>query len=326
MSTPETDLSSPAAAQVLTPASGVASRPMLQTMITLVRRELWEHRALWMTPLIVAAVLILSAFPIHIGDASFGIHFDPDDLVGASNRRSMFTLMLWGQIVPQLVVISIVISFYLLDCLYVERKDRSILFWKSMPVSDAATVLSKLLVATVVVPLGVFVLAILTGFVFQGIWSARVAAGAVPDIAVGWDTIAWLKSEGLMLYGLVVGILWFAPFATFLLLVSAWARRNVFLWATLPPVIAVIAERIAFGTTYTANLLEYRSWSGFWEAVFGTVNPAHVGRGRIVSLADLFDNVAMSKALLNIDLWLGVAVAAAFVFAAIRIRRYRDDT
>jgi ABC-2 type transport system permease protein len=326
MSTPETNLSNPAATADLTPVSGVASLPMLQTMITLIRRELWEHRALWITPLIVSAVLVLSALPIHIGDVSFGVHFDPDDAIGASNRLSLFTMILWGQLIPQLVVMAIVLTFYLLDCLYVERKDRSILFWKSMPVSDATTVLSKLLVATVVVPLGVYLLSIVTGALFLAIWSARVAAGSVPDITVGWDTIAWLKSQALMLYGLIIAMLWFAPFTGFLLLVSAWARRNVFLWSTLPPLIAIIGERIVFGTHYIGHLLEYRSWTGFWQAVFVSVSPDQVGRGHIASLANLFENVPMSKAFLNIDLWLGVAVAAAFVFAAVRIRRYRDDT
>jgi ABC-2 type transport system permease protein len=161
---------------------------------------------------------------------------------------------------------------------------------------------------------------------FQTIWSVRTAFGWLPNIVVGWDTVAWLKVQALMLYGLLVSMLWFAPMAAFLLLVSAWARRNVFLWATLPPVIAIIIERAAFGTRYTANLLEYRSWSGLWHALLvEPITPAS-GHGQVVSLAELFDNVPMSTAFLDIDLWLGLAVAAVLVFAAIRIRRYRDDT
>jgi len=88
----------------------------------------------------------------------------------------------------------------------------------------------------------------------------------------------------------------------------------------------MIAEKVAFGTRYVTDLLEYRSWTGFWNAVFGPLNPENAVHGRVVSLAELFDNTIMSRAFLNIDLWLGLAVAAALVFAAIRIRRYRDDT
>ncbi len=327
MSTPGTDLSGADTAPALTPpASALANQSMLQTYITLTRRELWEHRALWITPLIVAAVMVLSAFPLHIGHATIGIDLDPREMVNAGPRRNIFMFMVWLQTIPHYLVMSIVLSFYLLDCLYVERKDRSILFWKSLPVSDATTVLSKLLVGLVIVPLGVYLVALVSGVVFQVVWNIRAATGALPDIALSWDTVAWLKVQALMLYGLIVAMLWFSPFAAFLLLISAWARRSVFLWATLLPVMAGLVEKVLFGTRYFVGLLEYRSWTGFWAAVFGRLSPDNVGHGKIVSLAEVFDNVSMSSAFANPDLWLGVAVAAAFVFAAIRIRRYRDDT
>jgi ABC-2 type transport system permease protein len=325
MSTPDTNLSTAdTAAAVAPPVSGAAHQSVLKTLIVLVRRELWEHRSLWITPLIVGGLLVLTAFPIHLGNMTFGAH--EEDLARADNRLGMFTLILWGQSLPQYLVMVIVVSFYLMDCLYQERKDRSILFWKSLPVSDANTVISKLLVAVVVVPLGVYLTAMVCGVLFQTIWAVRVAYGSLPNIAVGWDTVAWLKVQALMLYGLVVSMLWYAPMAAFLLLVSAWARRNVFLWASLPPLIAIIIERAAFGTRYTQNLLEYRSWSGLWDALLVEPITPDSGHGRVVSLAKLFDNIPMSRAFLDIDLWLGLAVAAALVFAAIRIRRYRDDT
>jgi ABC-2 type transport system permease protein len=323
MSTPDTNLSSadtPVA--VAPPVSAAARQSVLSTLIVLIRRELWEHRTLWITPLIVGGLLVLTAFPIHFGNVSFGEH--AEEFANPQSRLGIFTLMLWGQTVPQYLVMVIVLSFYLMDCLYQERKDRSILFWKSLPVSDANTVISKFLVAMVVVPLGVYLTAMVCGVLFQAIWAARTAAGSLPYIAVSWDTVAWLKVQGLMLYGLLVSALWYAPMAAFLLLVSAWARRNVFLWASLPPVIAIVIERHAFGTRYTQRLLEYRSWSGLWNTLLS--QPISPESGRVVSLADLFDNTSMSRAFLNIDLWLGLAVAAAFVFAAIRIRRYRDDT
>jgi ABC-2 type transport system permease protein len=210
-----------------------------------------------------------------------------------------------------------------MDCLYLERKDRSILFWKSLPVSDVTTVLSKLLVGLVIVPLGVYLTAMLASVLFQSIWAIRVAYGSLPNIVVAWDTVAWLKVQGLMLYGLIICALWFAPLAASLLLVSAWARKNVFLWTILPPVIAIFIEKAAFDTRYSLHLLEYRTW-GVWNAL--GINPGPGERGQVYSLADLFDNVSMAKAILNIDLWLGLAVAAALVFAAVRIRRYRDDT
>ena len=320
MSTPDANLSNPAA--VAPPVSTTVHQPLSKTMTVLIRREFWEHRSLWIAPLIVAVLLVLTAIPVHIGNVSLGA---PDHIFGdARNRLSLFTWIIWGQTVPQYLVMTIVVSFYLMDCLYSERKDRSILFWKSLPVSDATTVISKLLVGLVVVPLGVYLTAMVAGILFQLIWALRVAYGSLPNISVAWDTVAWLKVQGLMLYALIISILWYAPLAASLLLVSAWARKNVFLWTTLPPLIAIIMERIAFGTRYTLHLFQYRTW-GIWDAL--GINPApEPVHGRVVSLANLFDDVAMGKAFLNIDLWLGLAVAAVFVFAAIRIRRYRDDT
>jgi ABC-2 type transport system permease protein len=305
-------------------ASAPAQQSMARVLSTLIRRELWEHRSLWITPLIVAVLMTLTAFPIHLGN------LDPQansaELFTPANRLGWFTVLIWAQTLPQYLVMSIVASFYLMDCLYTERKDRSILFWKSLPVSDAMTVASKVLMGVVVLPLGVYLLAMVSGVLFQVIWSARVAAGSLPDVAVGWDTVAWLKVQGLMLYAVIVCILWFAPLAAIVVLISAWARKNPFLWNILPLLIAIMLERIAFGTHHIARLLEYRTW-GIWKALgVNPTPPEGVGHGRVVSLADLFDNVEMGKAFLNIDLWLGLAVAAALVLAAIRIRRYRDDT
>jgi len=326
MSTHETDVSGAETVGTLHPVvSGAVSRSALQTTIVLVRRELWEHRALWIAPAVTAALIALTAFPTHIGNVFIGVH--ETDFSDPGNRHTLFAMTVGALTVPVYLVMTIVVSLYLLDCLYQERKDRSILFWKSLPVSDAMTVISKVVVAAVVVPLGVYLIAMVSGLLFQAIWTTRVAIGSLPDLANGWNTVVWVKVEALLLYGLLIAMAWYLPFAAFLLLVSAWARKSVFLWATLPPLIALVIEKAAFGTHYVRDFLQYRSWTGFWQAVLGSVNPQDAsGPGRIVSLADLFDNVRMSKAVLNIDLWLGVAVAAALLFATIRIRRYRDDT
>lgn len=319
MNTP--DVTTAAAAP---PASMTVQQSPQKVMIVLFKRELWEHRNLWIVPVLVAVLMTLTAFVIHVGN--FGPNSHAPRFFTPENRLAWFTIMTWAFSVPQYLIMSLVATFYLMDCLYTERKDRSILFWKSLPVSDAMTVISKLLMGLVVLPLGVYLLAMVFGVLFQVIWAVRVGAGSLPYVAVGWNTLAWLKTQGLMFYALIVCILWLAPIAASLVLVSAWVRKNVFLWTSLPPVIAIILERVAFGTTYIAHLLEYRTW-GMWSALGVNPTPPDGGQqGRVVSLADLFDNVEMGKAFLNIDVWLGLAVAIAFVFAAVRIRRYRDDT
>lgn len=327
MSTPDANLSSAEAPRTAAPpVSSAAQRSMLQIMTTLIRREFWEHRALWVTPLIIAVLLIACALLVQTRAMHFGVDetFWSDD----RNRVDLFGWLQLGCAMPQFIVMTIVLNFYLLDCLYLERKDRSILFWKSMPVSDGATVGSKLLTALVVVPLGVYALTLLTNLVLSGIWIGHASSGGMPATAEVSTTVVWLKVEALMLVALCASILWYAPLAAYLLLVSAWARRNVFLWAILPPIIAMLIERVSTGTHYVGELIEYRTW-GHLDSLNleHSVNHAvHEGHREIVSLPGVFDGINMSQLLLNIDLWLGLAVAAGFVFAAARIRRYRDDT
>jgi ABC-2 type transport system permease protein len=329
MSTADTNFSpSPGSAMAdAAPVSSVIQREsLMKTLVTLIRREFWEHPGLWRAPVVIAVLLVACAFPAHIDFVRVG---STSAFNGDAGREALFGLMQWGLTLPQYLVMVIVLSFYLLDCLYGERKDRSILFWKSLPVSDGATVASKLLVALVVVPLGVYLLAIVTNLLFSAIWIARASMGHASGIAFYWSTVTFLKVETLMLLSLIVSILWYAPLAAALLLISAWARRAVLLWATLPPVVAVVIERVAFGTHYVANLFNYRV-TGIWRNshLESAIRDAVVigGHEHIVSLTRVFDNVNVSELFLNVDLWLGVAVTAGFAFAAARIRRYRDDT
>jgi ABC-2 type transport system permease protein len=260
------------------------------------------------------------------------MHFDTahDLAANQGNRMALFALMQWALTLPLYIVTVIVLNFYLVDCLFNERKDRSILFWKSLPVSDAATVASKLLVGLVVVPLGVYVLALATNLLFSAIWIARSSLHFTEVVAI-WDTMTWLKVEALMLLGLLVSILWYAPLAAYLVLVSALARRSALLWATLPPVFVILAEKLALGTHHLTDLIEYRTW-GIWqimhldEVTRHTVSVNGHEQHELVSLPAFFHAMDIGQVFANVDLWLGLAVAAVLAFAAVQIRRYRDDT
>ena len=300
-------------------AAPAAKRPG-EVLLTLVRRELWEHRALWLAPLVVAALLALVA-------AIGRVHIDMDeapDLTSESQRVALFSIIQFVLAIPLYLVAVFVGSYYLLDCLYAERKDRSILFWKSLPVSDGLTVCSKLLVALVVVPFGVFALALLAHLVYTAILGARVSLGSLPPILT-WNSYEWLRTEAVMFLVTLFAVLWWAPIAGYLLLVSAWVRRAPILWSTLPFVLGPVLEWVAFGTRYLLGFIDYRV-NGIWE-ILG------VGHVNIVSKHGLHHPVGSAlevldfrHALTAIDLWLGLAVTAALVYAAIRIRRYRDDT
>ena len=307
-------------------AAGWADRLQVRMFRTLIRREFWEHRSLWFAPLIVTGLLLACSLLTH-GAARIDAS-DSSEWLDPRVKSDLFALAQWGLTIPHYLVMILLQTFYLLDCLYAERKDRSILFWKSLPVSDGATVLSKLAVGAVVLPLGTYVLALVTDVLFTIIWDLRAFIGQAPELVV-WDTVAFLKTQTVMLLGLMVSMLWYAPFWGTLLLASAVVRRNVLMWVTVVPLLAVIVERIAFGTRWLSRFLDYRTF-GIWSdlhvesAILGSLRP--VGGGEVVSIPEVFDRVHVGPAFQNIDLWLGLLFTAGCVFAAARVRRYRDDT
>jgi len=304
----------------------LTANPPLRMFHTLVRRELWEHRALWITPLAVTALLLLSAMWTHgamqIDTSEASEWLDPQIKI------IVFALAQWALTIPHYLVMLLVLNFYLIDCLYAERKDRSILFWKSLPVSDTVTVASKMFVGCIVVPFGTYALALVTDLLFTAIWDLRAVIGHAPDLVL-WDTTAFVKTQLLMFFGLVISILWYSPFLGVLVLASAWVRRNVLMWVTVVPLLLLIVERLAFRKHYFAELLAYRG-DGIWgdlhmeSVVIGSLTG--VGRAAIASIPAIYDRIHIAPAFINIDLWLGVIFTVACGYAAARIRRYRDDT
>ena len=296
------------------PAPAIVRRAgTLDTVVALVRRELWEHRSLWIAALVVEGLL---AVALLLGRINMDL---PEQVLSAQQKVSIFTIIQWALAQPVFIVTAIVLGFYLLDCLYSERKDRSILFWKSLPLSDELTVGSKLLVAAVIAPLGVFLLASVANLLFAAILALRVPH------ALSWSTYEWLRTELVLLLEVALGVLWYSPIAAALLLFSAWIPRNPILWASLVPVVAPIVERVGLGTHYIWSFETYRV-NGIWHQlmvggpnVFGSFH-------NLPPVGVVLDTFNIRGAFTDVDLWLGVVAAIAMAYAAARVRRYRDDT
>jgi len=292
---------------------------MTHQLPTLIRRELWEHRALWIAPVAVAAcvltlIAIIGQFNVT-NDTS--PTFWPQDLEGLGiprdKRQGVFAIGLWSVTAPLYLTLLFVMWAYATDCLYAERRDRSILFWRSMPVSDAATVIAKLIVVTVIAPLIVWLVSLGATLIAGGIWSLR---GWAHLFGLEWNTLTWARVQLVQLLGIIEGTLWYAPIVGYLMLLSVWARRAVSLWALLPPILAGLLELSAFHTHYIFAVIWYRLlwWSAATTGPHAA--PASAAHSAAGPLAGFY----------NVDLWLGLALAAAFVYGAIRIRRYRDDS
>lgn len=297
----------------------------------LVRREFWEHRAFLIAPAIVAAFWLVLALMLGI----FG-EFDVDDLKAVMQRHPNLTEkapdavagLLVSLTIPFAIVMCVVALFYLVDSLYADRRDRSVLFWKSLPVSDRSTVLSKLATVTVALPLLTFTAALLTNLVVAFSASMRLGMEGIGIWGLLWNPAVWLAAHGIFLYALAAAVLWYLPIFAYLLLVSASAGRAVMLWAVLPPLGLMLVEKIIFRTDYVADLLgnRFAGWIPLALNVGHRSEHAVVIDGeRIPFSAHVGDVIDPATFLSGPGLWLGLLAAAVLTYAAIIVRRHRSD-
>lgn len=293
-----------------------------------VRREIWEHRALWMTPLVAAALIVLSFIvnALQLPDNSRVLA-----TVSAEQLHSIATGF-YGAIAAIIALtMAVVTFFYCLDALYAERRDRSILFWKSLPVSDVTTVTSKLFVAAVVSPAITFVVIVATQLIILVLGTIIMTAMTGNSLAL-WPAGATLELTTVLLYSLVAQSLWFAPVTAWLIFVSSWVRRSPFMWALLVPAAIALVERVAFGSSYLASMLKFHNVQDFLETAFAA--PSVVDTGT-TSHSDGFNlHLSVPERLIGAadplhflsspHVWIGLAVAAALVVATIWMRRYRE--
>src|SRR4029077_593837 len=216
-----------------------------------VRRELWENRSIYIAPLIVAAVQVFGFAISTIGLADRRravLLLDPSHQRAAIEQPYDLAAMM------MIFIVFIVGVFYCLDALHGERRDRSILFWKSLPVSDLTTVLSKVTIPLVVLPLISFAITVCVQSIMLLETSVvLIFHGMSP--ATTWANVPVFQNWLVLLYGLVAIALWHSPIYGWLLLVSGWARRATFLWAVLPLLAIGIFERVTLGTSHFGSLV-----------------------------------------------------------------------
>jgi ABC-2 type transport system permease protein len=274
-------------------------------------RELWENRSIYVAPLIVAAVQV---FGFAISTIGLAERRRDVLLLDPAIQRARIEMPYDLAAMMMIFTVFIVGVFYCLDALHGERRDRSILFWKSLPVSDLTTVLSKVTIPLVVLPLIAFAITVGVQVIMLLMTSANLLMHRMSP-ATTWAHFPVVQNWIVLLYGLIAIALWHAPIYGWLLLVSGWARRATFLWAVLPLIAINILERIAFNTSHLAHMMKDRVM-GFAPEAFAFNAP---GKPTIESLIQLTPGRYLS----SLGLWIGLIFAAAFLAAAVRLRRYR---
>jgi ABC-2 type transport system permease protein len=282
----------------------------MNTLPILIRREFWEHRMmLVMAPLTLCIIYLLVCALAGAGLNVKLLAFGQQPSTSAAFlivMHTVFTILLY-------LLMAVVAFFYLCDCLYAERKDRSILFWKSMPVSDAATVLSKLLVALIAIPVVVYVLSLVTNIVAFTIFKIVFHNAPPPPATSEWTFLGWARINGYLLIDIFVLALWFAPIAAYQLFISAVVPRAPFVFTLLPPLALIFGEALFFGTWNIGIFIGHR----LGAVQFGP----RAGRG----VQDVIDALNALPLLGRPELWVGVLLAVAVIYLTIRVRRHRDD-
>jgi ABC-2 type transport system permease protein len=285
------------------------TRPFLWS----IRRELWESPSIIGAPIAIASLLVLAVFFAALRYTRPFVFQVGSDNNALSNMAVVPLLPIPIFLGITMVLVAI---FYSLDGLLSERRDRSILFWKSLPVSDTTTVLSKIAVPIVVLPVVTFVVAIASQI---AVFVIEIIALLVhhASVSAAWIGIPVLPLLGLMAYALVVVTLWYAPIHAWFLLVSAWARRTALIWAVMPFFLLAFFERIAFHTHHVRDFISNR-FAGVFLVAFANNSRRHIQN------QNLGVDWTPGHFLAAPALWGGLLFTALALILIIRLRRSSD--
>ena len=320
----------------------------------LLRREFWEHKGgFFWAPIWAGGIsLLLTLMALIFGEVAMrreavsglkvngqvminGLDLNliteqmsPDDVQKLADGISLSTAsaMFWP-----LLVLGFVVFFYCLGSLYDERKDRSVLFWKSLPVSDRDTVLSKALSALVVAPTLAIAVGIACMVAFLLVLSVFVLLHHGNPFVLLWSPDNLLANAGVALAAIPVYALWALPSAGWLLLCSAWSKSKPFLWAIMIPVFAGVFISW-FDLMNVFNLDSSWFWKNVVAHLLGGVFPGTwftVMDMDGLQVKELGNHLVLLKALYSAlatpQLWIGAGAGIAMIAAAVRLRRWRDD-
>jgi ABC-2 type transport system permease protein len=321
----------------------------MKTFYWLVKREFWEHRGgfLW-APVITGGIFLLlnlmAIIAAEVVGASHGVRWGASselheviaqmDAGDLSKVGTALDVAMYSSMALLTVVLGFVVFFYCLGAIYDERRDRSILFWKSLPLSDSSTVLSKVASATVVAPIITTLVGVAAGML-QLVMLAVVLSFHGVNV---WQLL--MLSHPLRVTANLIGyiplyVLWALPSIGWLLLCSAWARTKPFLWAVALPVATGLLVTW-FGIMGLFNLSAGWFWQnivarGLFSAFPGAgvawnANRLTVSSDGHTPSFDFLDVGQTYQMLGSINLWVGVVVGIGLVVAAIWFRRLRDDS
>ncbi len=276
-----------------------------------VRRELWDFRPLLGGPVIAGGVVlvgfVLSALQLPQNRL--------ETLTLEPARQAVAIALPYDLAALAIIATSLIIgAVYCVGALYNERRDRSILFWKSLPVSDLTTVLAKAILPVAILPAVAAIVILVTHALMLAITTAILMMSGM-DPSSTWTRLPFGSLVGAVIWGAFAMALWYAPLWGWLLMVSGWARRGPFLWAFLTPLALALIEKLAFGSGHVISEISYR---------LGGLAHAFTIHAHGHTPLDPVPVPDPAGFLTNPDVWIGLVVAAACLGVGVWQRRYRD--
>ena len=319
----------------------------MNTLKWLLKREYWEHKGgFFWTPIVISGIISLftigSLIFASVIDKNSGMQFggnsemnlqvalskvtEPDKIEFAQGLANGYPLI--GM--PIIIAMIFVVFFYCLGALFDDRKDRSILFWKSLPISDKDTVLSKVITASLVAPIIASIAILVMSLINLLLFMVIVAFHGLNLFGYVLTDSHFYLTALQLLSMIPMYALWALPTIAYLLFVSSWAKTKPFLWAVGVPVLGGVI------VSWMNAMLDFGlDMSSFWKFVglrwFGSLVPGTWFSGQdgvqLESNHQGFGEVVMQsyQQLGHMNVWIGLVVGAALIFAAIQMRRYRDE-
>ena len=302
---------------------------------TLLRRELWEHKAsVFWTPigmsgfLLILAIILMIKAAFFYGDSGKLIRFNGNEqqtiaqTLELQAKKPIEARVSESEVVFAVSkaifdgVVLLLAFYYLLTCMYDERKDRSIYFWRSMPVSDWQTTFSKLGLVAIVLPVialaSLVLLHIAVRVIFSiGLWSFGASAWAIL-----WEPSYFiLTAIPLALLNYALAFLWAMPVVGALMFLGATTNRPL-VYMILGPAAIMLTEELIFDSSRFANWLGERL-TGVGMILWGDIKD-------FAERQPDFPTISFSQGaelLANEQFWIGLVVGMAFIYGAVYARK-----
>lgn len=300
---------------------------MIQVLKAMIVREIQEHKVAFVyAPFFVSIILCFVIASVYFGGTNiqtdqfnFSTEYYDEEIRQAMQSVSSVSridIVRTGLLVlgfPILLTVGFGLLAYSLSTFADERKDRSLIFWRSLPVSDLTTVLSKVFTVTLIVPLMVLPYIILLQLV--SMTSASIFFATNDIVSFGWLWGSYIFTDWFrIIFSLWAQSLWSLPLFLWLMLAGTYAARPI-AGAIVPPVILIVLERIIFKTNLVLEFIENRI--GFWSRADSF--PKEYQELRVVDVSDIFLLFSTQA------FWIGILASAILVAGIVYVRSSNSD-